>query len=828
MNNNTCRDSSLSNTSNHECFPSTESTFRIYRTMFKVQLFLLLAFMFTFSPARGANVVVTTDDTTISGYTHMLVPNQHGKILPIWTYSQSYPSGYQCMQFIAFYNSTTGAIYYIQTQDTQGRLIDWSVVNENNVYKLRLTFYTMNGQNPGIVKDTSMTAANFTDFYKQVARKYKAWAVNQFWAKRKKSALDEAGTIAVVSDIDPNGTSLNNQVIPYLEKWNGAKTASWSSSWRRFNFDTKYPDYLFPNNGYSRSQGMALLNSYNSLPILYVNGCLWDENSTSSALVNPSNPEAVYDIADMVKDSSGSTCSYPGISNLKYACQGRSRWQTVIKDAWDYQKTAGSAGIYYDMAANQKPLLCYDATHSHDAGDPLVWQNGVRSIMQYITNSGGIIISEGCAEIYIDQVDAFLTYLDTDMVDSDNYKLVPLFREVYGEVARETGWMVLPNGQSISNLTPSIFKDAALKAANFGSLSYSSPFFIGYGSSMAIQDKLVQDSTYASCLGMLTPAICKQIYERGMGAGLWVKSGSGTGTVVNVVDTETGAAAVSFNSSSTGYYLTMADSLRFDLTWDMKMTGSYYVDVYVKASDNNYYFLVYDNHARNWRSRDGSYVKVGLGTDTTGGTWRTIHRDLDADLQSGCPGLTVTKVQQIIVFASGLMDDIALSLDPQIYEDGVSASDWTAYGSGLTATAATDSETGSSVINLTGVTDRSGGKYFQKSISDNQRFDLVWDMKTSMSYYLDVVVSDTDGNWYYLVYDNHARDWRQTSGNYVKIGLGADTSDGSWRTFRRNLADDLYYGTGKNIGSVINFVFFASGSLDNIALYGNGTRSSGR
>ncbi|MHB9139227.1 MAG: hypothetical protein ACYC4Q_07490, partial [Victivallaceae bacterium] len=163
------------------------------------------------------------------------------------------------------------------------------------------------------------------------------------------------------------------------------------------------------------------------------------------------------------------------------------------------------------------------------------------------------------------------------------------------------------------------------------------------------------------------------------------------------------------------------------------------------------------------------------------------------------------------------------------YEDGISAGDWTASGSGTAVTAATDSDTGSSVIQFTGITDRRSGKYFQKSISDNQRFDLVWDMKTSMSYYFDVIVSDTDGYWYYLVYDDqHARDWRSTDGDYVKIGLGADTADGSWRTFRRNLADDLYYGTGKNIASVVRVMFFASGSVDNIALYGNGTRSSGR
>jgi len=95
-----------------------------------------------------------------------------------------------------------------------------------------------------------------------------------------------------------------------------------------------------------------------------------------------------------------------------------------------------------------------------------------------------------------------------------------------------------------------------------------------------------------------------------------------------------------------------------------------------------------------------------------------------------------------------------------------------------------------------------------------------------------VTAKDANGNpapdWIYLLYDQSDRSWSDfTHFPFVKYGLGADTTLGTWRTFRRDLAADLYNATGKSIVSVLSMRVYANGSISNVRLWGNGVRSSG-
>ncbi|MCP4747820.1 MAG: hypothetical protein GY874_17035 [Desulfobacteraceae bacterium] len=806
---------------------------------------VLVLLCFVTTAIASDTVQVTTDVTTVSGYTHMLAPNGHGWILPMWGYEQRYPSGKQNMQFMAFYNQNTDEILYVQTKDSEGRVVDWAVSHvEGSDWQLKLTFYTLDGNNPEIVKETSMTAENFTQFYKKVAQRYKSWAINQFWAKREKSVLDDAHTISIAHDLHPgDGYKLKTRVIPYIEQWEGKKTICWSTFWRRWpGFSQNWPDYVWPDSSYSRSEGMALLKEHNALPVLYVNGCLWDADNTAAVLINPSNPLAVYDANDMATDENGDIYIYKDEDegNIHFVCQTRDRWQTVIKDAWDGLKSAGASGIYYDMAAEQSPYLCYNSSHSHVPGDPLVFQQGVRSILQYIKDDGGIILVEGTAEIYIDLVDGFLSYINTDWEDTQDNMVVPLLKEVYGEAVRMTGWKALGYGKSISDLTPDILESTILKAANFGSLNFASPYFISWSASMETQDLLVQNSNYASVLDMTTQNIYKKVYETGMGADSWKKTGS-IADAINVVDDETGTAAVLLEGkdrdSGSYYELELNETERFHISWDMKFNSPYYIDVIVEAFNNDtrksgWYYLVYENADRKSQNTRGVYGSYGLGVDTTDSNWRTIRRDLEADVAKAYSNLTIEKVVKILVFGNGLIDNVSLSNSSHLYEDGSGSAEWVlsniGNGSAQSAKSAIDSDTNEEAVNFSGISDRDGLDFYEKQLADYERFEIAWDMKSSKSYYFLVCVAADDGYWYNLVYENNDRDFRGTFNTNVRVGLGADTSDGNWRTFRRNLADDLFEATGTNIVKVNYVRFYGSGSIDNLVMYGNGVRTSGR
>ena len=607
----------------------------------------------------------------------------------------------------------------------------------------------------------------------------------------------------------------------------------------------------------------SLSSDHNCETFAYVNALLWDSGIVEYA--NPTeqwqvdmnevyvnNPVARYDPADMIMNQAGARVAYSNDGTasglpLRYFSShwsdpsGASRWEDAILTGCNQIKSYGFTGIYFDMAAFNSPVLDYDPAHG-DQADPLVWQNGLRDLMQKIHDQTGLkIITEGNAEIYMDLVDGYLAYSETGALDGGPgeplIKQVPLFREVYGEVARCVGWQILPTNmeQTLNDLTPADLADAMNKAANFGSLCYASPAFIDWNPQKALQDLLMSDGSYAAVFGKLSQPLYKKVYEQGGGASNWTASG-GAAPLQNVVDNETGTAAVFVNITdrNSGQHcdLYMNESnLTHTISWDMKLSAPYYIDVFLRASDGNYYYLVYDPHSRDYRSFDLNYVKIGLGFDTADGKWRTICRDLNADFQTAYPSLTVNEVISFKAFAAGLIDNVALLDAGQNYEDGAGSLNWTPTVAGISASTVVDGETGSACVQFTGIENRdaSPSQYFSLDINDSQRFEIAWDMKINNQkpYYVVITVAADDGYWYDLLYDQHAYDFRETVVRTVKVGLGAETTDGKWRTFRRNLADDLYYGTGLNITSVVHMRVYASASIDNVTLFGNGLRTAG-
>lgn len=777
-------------------------------------------------PASAQTLNTYSQTFDVSGYDTMLVPEQQGMLSGIRGLNARYPSGYFNMQFIAFYNSSTQAIRYIQTQDAEGRVIDWKVYYAGPTLTLELTFYRLDSATTPVVDDATMTAADTTQFFQKVVDKYKQWALQQAWCQRVESPLDKVQTMVSVQYLNTAGSAWNNQISPYLDCFNGEPTGAFVWLYRRFDFDTKYPDYLFPS-GFDSAAGIAALKAKNCNVIMpYVNACLWDENSTESA-IGPANPGAWYDADDMIRNADQTIPCLSAKPNLKYVCQARLRWKDAIEKAWTDLKAAGATGVYLDMAANTEVYLCHAANHGHVAGDPLVYQNEMKDLMDMIRDDGGIIVTEGINEIYLNRVDGFLGWLGTV---STNASQVPLFHAVYGEAERSMGWIVFPSSDT-STWTADVLKMQSIKAANFGSLCYGSALFTGGSASVILQDLMRTDPNYADALSMYTTPIYKQVYERGMGAEAWTRF-SGTGDAYNAYDAESGQAAVHFSSYGSEFRLTADDYDHVDLTFDIKTASYFNFWLEIQDTNNQWHHIDYPPKPVGWTQGGSGYYHIGVGTDADDGQWRTIRRNVQDDLRAvtGDASLEVQRIRKIRVLADGLIDNLTLSDPPMVYEDGTSIANWVKNGTGDHAIQSVwDADKQSDVLQITGVPSRDASQYFTRVFLDTERFDLVWDMKTSQPYYILVWLRcHEDSGYYYMLYDQNARDFRQTAGACLKVGLGTDTTDGKWRTFRRNLADDFYAATGKSVRSVLNIVVRGNMSVDNIALYGNGVRSSGR
>ena len=101
---------------------------------------------------------------------------------------------------------------------------------------------------------------------------------------------------------------------------------------------------------------------------------------------------------------------------------------------------------------------------------------------------------------------------------------------------------------------------------------------------------------------------------------------------------------------------------------------------------------------------------------------------------------------------------------------------------------------------------------------NNKQFIIQWSMKYSENYTVYIDVETSDGHRYitYQPLDYNALG----TGEYVFYGLGAQTPDGAWHTFTRDLKADLQSAQpGNEILEVNGFFIRGSGMADNIKLF---------
>jgi hypothetical protein len=93
---------------------------------------------------------------------------------------------------------------------------------------------------------------------------------------------------------------------------------------------------------------------------------------------------------------------------------------------------------------------------------------------------------------------------------------------------------------------------------------------------------------------------------------------------------------------------------------------------------------------------------------------------------------------------------------------------------------------------------------------------ITWRMKYDEDFIVYISVETVKGHRF-LYYTNRNGSWRWK--NYIHHGLGSNANDGTWRTFTRNLKDDLRDIEPDNMITSVNaFLIRGSGLVDNIEL----------
>lgn len=292
-------------------------------------------------------------------------------------------------------------------------------------------------------------------------------------------------------------------------------------------------------------------------------------------------------------------------------------------------------------------------------------------------------------------------------------------------------------------------------------------------------------------------------------------------SVNNVMDTQRGSRVIEFTGSGmdNGYRTAVwNNSNEFDIEWSMKYSENFSVSIAVVTSAGNrtmtYTPVDYDNLGQN------DVIHHGLGSNATDGSWRTFTRDLQADLSEAQPGTILQSVERFIIHGSGRLDDIKLFAH-SVYEDAedMSIARWEIYDNdpaGATITNVFDSGRSSRVIEFTGSAKDNG--YRTVNWDNGKEFCIKWSMKYSEDFSIFVTVTTSAGvrTMIYRPVDTDGLGQESS----VNFGLGSDADDGSWRTFTRDLQNDLSRAQpGVIIQTVVRFLIRGSGRVDDIELF---------
>ncbi|NOZ90012.1 MAG: hypothetical protein GXO60_01870 [Epsilonproteobacteria bacterium] len=309
------------------------------------------------------------------------------------------------------------------------------------------------------------------------------------------------------------------------------------------------------------------------------------------------------------------------------------------------------------------------------------------------------------------------------------------------------------------------------------------------------------------------------------------------------ITTHDGVLNFSGEGKATGYRLNISDVTDHEfrdwenvMSWNIKYSENF--TIYVRlTTEQGVRYIVYTPRGYD-RGMSGELIKIGLGApeDILDGEWHRVIRHLSEDLTKFDPNNKIISIDSFLVRGSGEIDNLQLG-DNELEnvskwnpysedaEDG-NIDGWRIYSGDTnqaTITNAYDADRGSRVIKLDGQGKATGYRFDNNSARaiyhSGSDIDMCWSMKASEDYTVYLRVETPDGRKYitYTPRDDN----RGVSGNSVRMGLGANSTDGRWHEYcvRPGAILSSYFGDDKGYmrDSWIRTIFIrGSVSIDDI------------
>lgn len=272
--------------------------------------------------------------------------------------------------------------------------------------------------------------------------RYRQWALNQLWASRgpisnpaPKAAYPVSNAIkdtAFWARFQSNPAKVLREVSAYRRDLRVPTSLHWYQ-YTISQFDDNFPEYL-PADPYF-VQSLSELKRMGVSVMPYINGLIWDTDTQSFKRTRAMEGAA--------RDPDGKTYDWLlKRNNIHVRMNPTYRpWQDKLLEVADKLVSSyGVNGLYLDVLARNRWLDYFSNSHLPHGGT--YWARGNRIILdrmqQHVRSAmpGAYLTSEGCAEVYLDMVDAFLL-LDVERYGWsrerwDNYPLYSMVYHDYG------------------------------------------------------------------------------------------------------------------------------------------------------------------------------------------------------------------------------------------------------------------------------------------------------------------------------------------------------------------------------------------------------------
>jgi hypothetical protein len=270
------------------------------------------------------------------------------------------------------------------------------------------------------------------------AERYRAWALQQAWARDSRLKKNETAKWAVDTGlwVWNRGRSENVlQPAAALQEASGVPVSVFWHWWHGCAYDVGFPEYLPPREG-AENFKIAIDSAHekNLHAIVYMNQRLWGM-TTESWKARDAARFAVKRPDGTIRPEVYNTFTKAACASM---CMGTTFWRdTYAGLAADAVNALGVDGIYMDQACSS--LSCYDATHGHTIGGGTYWIRGFQSMQGDIRARCNrdartvTLAGEGCGEAWLPYLDLMLS-LQVSMeryAAPKDWRPIPFFHAVY-------------------------------------------------------------------------------------------------------------------------------------------------------------------------------------------------------------------------------------------------------------------------------------------------------------------------------------------------------------------------------------------------------------